>query len=401
MDLVSPQLFHHAAAPTELPVAPLRMALPPHPALRASIIIPAKNEAAELPATLAALVAQTTLARQPLDPTTFEILVLANNCTDATVQVVRRFAAKHPAWAIQVAEQQLPPAEAHVGRARRLLMDEACCRLEAVGRPQGLILSTDADTQVTPTWLAATEQAISAGADAVGGRILPRHSGPMRCAVRRQHLLDAAYRLARTQLEASLDASSHDPWPRHHQHFGASLALTAAAYRAVGGLPVVPFLEDEALYHSLLRHDLRVRHCPAVRVATSDRRAGRVAVGLSWQLSEWARQCAAGQEPLVEGGHQVTAEAMLRRRLRRLWLSAKRPLAGLLPLAKQLNVGAEELICRLTAATCFGVLWEWALGRFRQVRPLALVPLRQALAEIRAQLGQATLISFPADLNGK
>ena len=39
---------------------------------------------------------------------------------------------------------------------------------------------------------------------------------------------------------ALLDSVFHDPWPRHYQHFGASLAVTADAYRRAGGLPPVP-----------------------------------------------------------------------------------------------------------------------------------------------------------------
>lgn len=38
-----------------------------------------------------------------------------------------------------------------------------------------------------------------------------------------------------------------DPWPRHHWHFGASLALTARAYRCVGGLPMVRYPGNKAL----------------------------------------------------------------------------------------------------------------------------------------------------------
>ena len=84
------------------------------------------------------------------------------------------------------------------------------------------------------------------------------------------------------QLEDQFDPCPADPWPCHHQHYGASLALTVRAYRRVGGLPAVPYLEDEALWQLLLGQGLPVRHSPHVQVYTSARRCGRVEVGLSW-----------------------------------------------------------------------------------------------------------------------
>lgn len=106
-----------------------------------SVIVPAKDEAANLPATLAALAAQTNLHCQALPPDSFEVIVLANNCNDATAAVVRRQARHLPLLALHVAELWLPTAQAHVGRARGLLMDAACARLEAVGQPAGIIAS--------------------------------------------------------------------------------------------------------------------------------------------------------------------------------------------------------------------------------------------------------------------
>ena len=50
-------------------------------------------------------------------------------------------------------------------------MDAACERLHAVGRPHGLIASTDADTRVAPDWLARQLEFARGGARAIGGRI--------------------------------------------------------------------------------------------------------------------------------------------------------------------------------------------------------------------------------------
>ncbi|SHL20382.1 glycosyltransferase [Hymenobacter psychrotolerans] len=359
---------------------------PPAAGLKISVIIPAKDEAANLPATLAALATQLDLQGEPLPFSCYEILVLANNCRDQTAAVVRAFGRQYPALALYVAETTLLAAEAHVGRARCLLMDEACRRLELTAGPAGIIASTDADTRVAPTWLAAMQHEFAAGADAVGGRILPEAAAPHGGTVRRTHLRDAHYRLLRARLEALLDPDPADPWPRHHQHFGASLGITAAAYRRVGGLPVVPFLEDEALCQALRRHDLQVRHSPKVRVVTSARREGRVEVGLSWQLREWDKLARQHRDPVVENGLSLVAEWQGRQQLRQLWNQAQQR-AGRPPLCVQLaatlSVPAGALAQQLLASASFGVLWEWVQQHRARWRRHRLVPLPQAILELR------------------
>ncbi len=124
----------------------------PRPVLRGGVIIPARDGAV----TLAALTSQTDLAGRSLPPDSFEVLVSDNHCLDGTAAAVRRFAGQHSVWAVHVASLRLAGPDAHVGRARRLLMDEAYRRLLGMGRFNGLIASTDADTRLAPNWLAAT-----------------------------------------------------------------------------------------------------------------------------------------------------------------------------------------------------------------------------------------------------
>ncbi|RZL04602.1 MAG: glycosyltransferase, partial [Hymenobacter sp.] len=175
-----------AAPPALLPPLPLtddqlllqaeaalrRQLPPPDAALQACVLIPAKDEAATLPATLAALAAQTTLAGERLPQGMVEVIVLANNCQDRTAAAVRQAARRHPCLLIHVVEVSLPRTHAHVGRARRLLLDEAARRLESTIGPTGVLLNTDADTLAASTWLAANLREIECGAEAVGGRIL-------------------------------------------------------------------------------------------------------------------------------------------------------------------------------------------------------------------------------------
>lgn len=370
-------LLKQPAPPRAQCAARLRQQLPPpRVGLCISVIIPAKDEAATLPAALAALAAQVTEHGQAMLADSFEVIVLANNCQDATAAVVRRYARQFPGLVVHVAELCLEGDAAHVGRARRLLMDEACARLEQVGQPTGIIASTDADTQVAPDWLATIQAEIAVGADAVGGRIITneKEAGPV--ALQRIQAHDAAYRLLCARLEDLIDPAPLDRWPRHHQHFGASLALTVRAYRRVGGLPEVRFLEDEALCQELRRHDLALRHSPRVRVLTSARRQGRVEVGLSWQLGEWLRMSQQQREPHVENPVQLMRRWQLRRQLRACWAAS--PGAEPDATITRLGLPVAMVLAQMQQATTFGALWEWALA-YSPNLSAALMPLSQAL----------------------
>ena len=203
--------------------------------------------------------------------------------------------------------------------------------------------------------------------------------------MRRTQLRDAAYHLLCARLENLLDPAPADPWPRHHQHFGASLALTVAAYRRVGGLPEKQFLEDEALWQALRCHDLRLRHSPAVRVFTSDRQQGRVPVGLSWQLREWATLSQQQLEPAVASPGQLAELWPLRHQLRACWES--RNLVGCHPLAESLGLDASRLAASVGQFRTFGSLWDWVLTeRQAQGQQARQVPLSVALLELRGLL---------------
>ena len=284
--------------------------------LRACVVIPARDEEAELPATLAALAGQLDRRGRPLDPRSFEVIVLANNCSDRTAEVARRWPVEAGSGVvIRVVERSFAAGQAHVGTARKCLMDLACARLEFVDRPQGLIASTDADTRVAADWLAATLAEVAAGADAVAGVIgvepvALRALGPR---VRRAYWQDRVHRRLLLELEALLDPNPLDPFPRHDFHGGASFALTPAAYRRVGGLVPLPCLEDVALAEALWKVDARFVHSPRVRVRSSPRPVGRTQGGQSQAISGWAD----GPPCLVPGVAWAEAELRTRRRLRR------------------------------------------------------------------------------------
>jgi hypothetical protein len=327
------------------------------------LVLPVRNEALALASTLASIAAQRTLLGGPFDMARVEVLVLANNCTDDSAAIARACAKAHPALAVHVEEVQLPPAQAHIGHVRGLLMDAACARL-ACSRQGGYVVSTDGDTVVDPQWLASMQRAFEAGADVVGGRILLDPQTALDPATLRLHRCDTAHRLAQSRLEHLLDPDPADPWPRHHQHFGASLALRSQAYSRVGGMPEVRFLEDQALVDACRRADLRIRHCPLVRVWTSARREGRVEVGLSWQLRQWAERGEAATPLCVEDPDGFVARVQQRRQLRETWRADTRAApAGSLP---------------------FGALWAEVDAASSAAAPRPQVPVRQAIDRLQA-----------------
>ncbi len=375
---------------------------PPHPLLRVSVVVPVKDEARRLPGALRALAGQRLADGTRWDPARYEVIVLANNCSDASADVVRRSAARHPGVALHVVEVRFAAAVAHVGHARSCLMDEACRRLLRTAGATGVIASTDGDTRVAKDWLAATLREVDAGADAVGGRIVNGDDvelPPRLVALARR---DALYQRLRVRLETALDPDPADPWPRHHQHFGASLAITVAAYRRVGGMPAEPFLEDEALYRRLRQYDMNVRHSDRVTVVTSSRRRGRVAVGLSWQLREWQACVEAGREPTVADPHVWAAALAWRQRLRAAWrlraaggMGASPRVSGLerallVELAERLGRAPARVAREWRQATSFGAFWHAVEPRLVASAPRSpsSLPMRDAVAELRVLIGR-------------
>ena len=248
---------------------------------RVAVALPARDEAEALPACLTALDAAAAVYGQPV-----AIVVLANQCTDNTVAVLRETRLHHAELHWRAAS--LLPGARHAGWARRLAFDAAAALL---GDPGDVLASTDADTCVAPDWIVRTLAHIDAGADAVAGRALTRRDdraalGPE--AKRRLDLLGRYY-TALDYLRSARDPGA-EPWPRHYYEGGASIALTRGLYRRIGGAPTPPLAEDRALFESIRAAGGRVRHPVDVRVATSCRLDGRAPGGMADTVALWVAQ---------------------------------------------------------------------------------------------------------------
>jgi len=257
-----------------------------HVKRRVAIAIPARNEANWIGACLDRLLAM------PEDPrvASLRIIVVANNCTDATVEAVRRAPAE-----IELIETILPPEKANAGHARRAALDAGA---EWLRRPHDVLLSTDADTHVAADWLSRTLDHLDAGYDAVAG--LARLKGAELRLLPRQHRLRLAqlqrYETALAYLRSQ--GSGDEPWPRHDYEGGASIALTVDRYWRMGGAPTPEVGEDKALFDAVRAVGGKVRHATDVKVYTSCRLKGRAIGGASDTLDHWGRQD--DQEPIYQ-----------------------------------------------------------------------------------------------------
>lgn len=356
------------------------------------VAVPARNEERRIARTLAALGHQ--LGEHP---DRYRVVVLANNCTDGTAYEARRAAWTLPV-PVEVLEETTDPGLAHVGHARGRVLTLAAARLQ--GHPSGVLATTDADTVAAPDWAMRLREALCY-ADVVGGRILtlPDERSDLPRPLRRLQLQDAAYHLLATQLSARLDPEPGDPWPRHHQHFGANLALRLSAWERVPAWPQVRSLEDVALVHELQRLDLRVRHCPLARVWTSVRASGRVEVGLSSQLREWQDLQQQGQTWLVPGADELHAAALAAAALRRAWTGRQRLTGRRVQrhLAALWLTTPEAMVTALTAPT-LGQASDLALSARHQAGAWAQrfppVALGEALRALRSMLGASVPVAL-------
>lgn len=275
------------------------------------VAVPARNEAERLPDLLAALSRQTWCDRGGRLP----VVLVLNNCTDRSAQVSAEQGLLHPRLDLTVMNVTLPQGAAHVGTARRMAMDRA---LEWKGEAAVAVITTDADAQPEAGWIDANLAGLDAGADLVGGRIIgdPVEEARLGAGFRRRAERHLKYSELCDRLAALMDPLAHDPLPRHGDHTGASLAVRGEVYRALGGLPPLPFREDVAFVRRARAAGFLLRHCPDVRVRVSARLDGRAPGGMADCLRSWSEAEAKGEAHLVESPEALLLRLAKRRAIR-------------------------------------------------------------------------------------
>ena len=334
----------------------------------AVIAIPVRDEVKRIGRCLAALSRQSTPAAH--------VVLLLNNCTDGTAAVVK---ALPPApYRLHVVECKLEGPSASAGVARGLAMERAASLTN-----EGVILTTDADGEVPANWIAANLRAIEQGADAVCGQavidpiealLIPRH-------LHEDDAREVAYGRLLDEIESIVLPNPADPWPRHTEDSGASIAITASMYRLIGGLPCIPSGEDRALIRSLNLMDARVRHDPKIKVLVSGRIDGRAQGG----MADTIRRRIIKQDEFVDERIQPAWAAFrrlrMKRRFRLLWQEPTE--TGVYELAKPLAI-APNVVADAISAAYLGLGWslvEQAVPQLSQRRVrFSELPLEMSIA---------------------
>jgi hypothetical protein len=311
------------------------------------VAIPVKDEAERIASCLRALSRQSGISQH-------QIVLLLNNCTDDSAAVVKDLAPNLPIPVHQF-EVTLPPEHAYAGYARRLAMQAA----EDFVAPQGVLLTTDADACVYPNWIATNLFALREGADAVAGciEINPAEAALIPPKLHQDDARECAYAALLDEIDARLDWDPADPWPRHSEQSGASIAVTVDAYRRAGGIPWVPLGEDRAFFEALRRIDARIRHTPEVRVVVSGRILGRAAGGMADTIRRRIVKPDDMLDDRLEPALNAAWRARLRRFVRKAW-STRDAFGPLMPILSQALLMPSVEIWKLLSLPHFGAAWS-------------------------------------------
>ncbi len=290
-----------------------------HP--RFCICVPARNEVERLPILLDALAAQSVAGVIP-------VALCINNSTDGSTAAAAAAGLRYAGRLdVVIDDCTFAPALAHAGTARGRAMDMGHARVAG----DGLLLSTDADCRPPSHWISANLAAQAAGATVIGGRIVLDDAEPIAPAIVAMRSRFDAYWSAVRAIEDAIDPSADDPPPRHGDHTGASLAITAGLFRTVGGVPALPSGEDRALVVAAIAAGGRLTHPPSVWTRVSARTDGRAVGGMAVAMAKLARGVAQGCDPQVPAFDHWIARARWRRTERMI-----RGVATMLALEEQL-----------------------------------------------------------------
>ncbi len=223
------------------------------------VVIPAHDEETMIGPCLDAVVAA---ARSPrLSGIRVEIVVACDACRDATAAVVE--ARGHRAVLVD---------------ARNVGLARAAGASAALALGVEWLAFTDADSLVDPEWLAAQ---LALGCDVVCGTVAVDDWGSYGDAMKRH--FETTYS----------DRDGH-----RHIH-GANLAMSAAAYRSVGGFAALANSEDVAIVEALQEAGARIAWSAAPRVVTSARTTFRATAGFGARLQQVASTFASAAQVIA------------------------------------------------------------------------------------------------------
>ncbi len=276
------------------------------------------------------------------------ILLLLNNCSDRTAQLCFSFQLIMPQ--LKIVECELHKKVASAGEARRLALQRA---LELSG-DDGVILTTDADALPEPDWLEQNLAEIERGADVVcGAASLERADEQLiRPGLRFDDMREVLLLQMLDEIETWIDPDSYDPWPRHQEDSGASIAMRGRSFRQSGGVPRVAVGEDRALVERLRLIDAKIRHSPKIVVRVSGRLEGRAEGGMADTIKRRIVRQDEFTDERLEPAVDAYRRALAKARLRKTYYDD----ANVAVLTKDLLISPAEMQ-RALDAPFFGAAW--------------------------------------------
>jgi glycosyltransferase involved in cell wall biosynthesis len=233
---------------------PPQIAEPPHPDLGMVVVVPCFNEPN-------LLVSLESLWRCQRPSAAVEVIVVINSSETASAEVLeqnRRTVGEATAWVKEHCYRyfrvhwlhfpQLPRKQAGVGLARKIGMDEALRRFDAVKRLGGVILCFDADSQCEANYLVEVEKHFSA---------FPKRPG---CSIYFEHPLEGAedpriyeaITLYELHLRYYVEGLRFAGFPHAFHTIGSSMAVRAGAYMQQGGMNKRQAGEDFYFLHKII-----------------------------------------------------------------------------------------------------------------------------------------------------
>ncbi|MGW6727561.1 glycosyltransferase family A protein [Nocardia sp. NPDC055029] len=213
------------------------------------VVIPAFDEERGIGATLTAIAAQR--------DTDFSVVVVDNNSSDGTVEIVRAFAAAHPVPAIEVITEPQKGTGAAADTGMRY----------AIAQGATLLARTDADCLPAPDWTQRIKAGFDSGLRLVSGQLIPRTDEGV--SWRDRTIIRVALEVA--SAFGKVRSGNRDPkyLGPYVMTPGCNMAITAELYLAAGGFPrtaIEDLHEDRALVNAVrtitteygLRRDVRV-----------------------------------------------------------------------------------------------------------------------------------------------
>lgn len=177
-----------------------------------------------------------------------------------------------------------PKKHAGVGLARKTGMDEAIRRFELLKKPEGVIISLDADTLVEPNYLRAIEKLFYLERNPVGATIRFEH----RTAEVPRGLHREGIMLYEAYLHYYKEALAFCGYPHAIYTIGSAFAVRADAYVRQGGMSQRQAGEDFYFLHKLTQLG-KLAELNTTCVYPSARLSDRVPFGTGAALQKWIK----------------------------------------------------------------------------------------------------------------